>query len=106
MTTNTKAAAPADYVEIDLCLDLGFAVPIRNEDGTLGFRERNQIQFLQVFVPIGATQDSNTLHKYVWKQMESHNAEYTQLNGVYTQNSVDIWDEREEGQFSVASLAL
>ena len=82
MTTNIKAVTPAEYVEIELYLDLEFVVPVRNEDGTLGFREKNQIQFLQVFVPIGATQDQNALHKYVWKQMKSHNAVYTQLNGV------------------------
>lgn len=97
MTTNTKAGTPADYVEIDLKIDLDFNLPYRKEDGTLGFelfRPNEALSFTKVLVPVEATKDQSSLQTYVRQVMFSCDADNIWIN------EVDIWDgNNKEGKF-------
>jgi len=99
MTTNTKAGAPVDYVEIDLRIDLEFSLPVRNQDGTLGFEvfcPNEAFSITKVLVPVEATKDKSSLREYVHEKMRNWDADITDLD------EVDIWDGNDkegEGKF-------
>lgn len=97
MTTNTEAGAPASYVEIDLSIDLEFHIPVREENGTLGFelfRPNEAFSMTKVLVPVEATKDKFSLRKYVRKVMQDCDADIISFDGV------DIWDgDDKEGKF-------
>lgn len=99
MTTNTKAGTPADYVEIDLRIDLEFNLPYRKEDGTLGFRvfcPDEASSMTKVLVPVEATKDKSSLREYVHEKMRNSDADIIDLD------EVDIWDgnvKEGEGKF-------
>jgi len=92
MTTNTKAGAPAGYVEIDLRIDLEFNLPYRKEDGTLGFELYHPNEAYSntgVLVPVEATKDKSSLRKYVREVMTCYDADNIWIS------EVDIWDGKE-----------
>ena len=97
MITNTKAGTPADYVEIDLSINLEFSLPVRNQDGTLGFRgffPDEAFSMTKVLVPVEATKDESSLREYVYEKMGNWDA------GIIELNKVDIWDGNDkEGKF-------
>ena len=97
MTTNTEAGTPADYVEIALRIDLEFHIPVRKEDGTLGFESyypNEASSFTKVLVPVEATNDKYSLRKYVNEVIQ-----YCDADNICV-DEVDIWDGNDkEGKF-------
>ena len=93
MTIAKQLDTSADYVEVDLSIDLAFHVPSRNENGTLGFREFRPDEAwscIKVKVPSSVVNDQRLLSRYVNQVMENHEADTVELQ------KVNIWEEEKD----------